>query len=226
MTIANSALLQLLQLSSPALPVGAYSYSEGLETLVQQGRLSDAEAVYQWLVQELRYGAVRLEAAVLLRCHQAMGDRNFDALQSWNQWLSAARETAELRHQSWQMGRSLGQLLQALSPALQPAIVCCQPHCNFATAFAIAAAHWEIEAVIALLGYLQSWASSLVNAAVKLVPLGQTRGQQLLLKLGPDLESAVENILLLQDADLASSGWGLAIASMQHETLYSRLFRS
>ncbi|NJM85509.1 MAG: urease accessory protein UreF, partial [Leptolyngbyaceae cyanobacterium RM2_2_21] len=99
-------------------------------------------------------------------------------------------------------------------------------HCNFATAFAIAAAHWEIEAVIALLGYLQSWASSLVNAAVKLVPLGQTRGQQLLLKLGPDLESAVENILLLQDADLASSGWGLAIASMQHETLYSRLFRS
>ncbi|WP_428843053.1 urease accessory protein UreF [Sphaerothrix gracilis] len=222
----DPALLKLLQLASPALPVGAYSYSEGLESLVQQGHLAAPEAVHYWLTQELRYGAVRLEAAVMLRCHRAAGDRNFAALQTWNHWLSAVRETAELRAQSWQMGRSLARLLQSLHPELETAIASCLPHCNFATAFAIAAVHWQIELETALLGYLQSWVSNLVNAAVRLVPLGQTAGQQLLLDLYPTLENAAETILQLQDNDLASSGWGLAIASMQHETLYSRLFRS
>lgn len=222
----KAALLRLLQLASPALPVGAYSYSEGLETLVQQGTLPNADAVSHWLEQELRRGGVRLEAAVLLRCQAAMGDGDRAALQYWNQWLSAARDTAELRAQSWQMGRSLSRLLQSLHPELEPAIAVCLPHCNFAAAFAIAAAYWQIEPEAALLGYLQSWANNLVTAAVKLVPLGQTAGQQILLNLCPSLEAAAHSIAQLEDENLATSSWGWAIASMQHETLYSRLFRS
>lgn len=225
----NTALLRLLQLASPTLPVGAYSYSEGLEYLVQAGQLSSAEGLDHWLRQELRYGAIRLEAAVMVRGMVAVLAEDSDRLHSWNDWLSAFRETEELRAQSWQMGRSLLRLLRDLHPqpdlpldlkALQ------QAGCNFAMAYAIVAVHWQIAAPVAVLGYLHSWATNLIGAGIKLIPLGQTSGQQLLLNLQPVLEEAAQEILTLPDEDLSSCGWGLALASMNHETLYSRLFRS
>lgn len=226
-----TALLKLLQLASPALPVGAYTYSEGLETLVQTGRLRRASEVSHWLGQELTCGAIRLEAAVMVRSHRAMVQADWEALNNWNHWLSAARETAELRAQSWQMGRSLISLMTQLYPELAaklPTAQSTQPNIpwNFAVAFGLTAAHWQISESAALLGYLQSWATNLINAAVKLVPLGQTTGQKLLLDLTPQLEAATAELLSLPDEALASGGWGFAIASMQHETLYSRLFRS
>jgi urease accessory protein len=218
-------LLHLLQLVSPTLPVGAYSYSEGLEALVQAGTITNAQTLQHWLIQELSYGAVRLEAAAIARMHLAVAtDR--DALSTWNHWLSATRETTELREQSWQMGRSLTRLLLELQPEIQPLLAAAGEPCNFATAFAIAAAHWQIDCKTAVLGYLYSWASNLTNAGVRLIPLGQTAGQRLLLDLYPALQQAVEVVLLLEDDDLNTCGWGLAIASMTHETLYSRLFRS
>ncbi|PSB06716.1 urease accessory protein UreF, partial [filamentous cyanobacterium CCP2] len=106
-----ASLLHLLQLVSPALPVGAYSYSEGLETLVQANKITNLSTLEDWLAQELRYGAIRLEAAVLLRIYDAAHSNQLDRLSYWNQWLSAFRETEELREQSWQMGRSLVRLL-------------------------------------------------------------------------------------------------------------------
>jgi urease accessory protein len=220
------ALLHLLQLVSPALPVGAYSYSEGLETLVQTGAIASPKSLQHWLVQELHYGAIRLEAAGMIRLYQAAQKSDLQALSNWNCWLSALRETEELREQSWQMGRSLARLLLELQPQTQPLIQACGNPCNFAAAFATAAAHWQIDCETALLGYLHSWAANLVNAGVRLIPLGQTAGQRLLLDLQTDLREAAEVILTLQNEDLCSCGWGLAIASMTHETLYSRLFRS
>lgn len=216
------ALLRLLQLVSPALPVGAYSYSEGMETLVQAGKITDLLTLEHWLQQELRYGAIRLEANVVAQAHQAacLGDRA--TLSDWNQWLSAFREMEELREQSWQMGRSLTRLLQQIQPETGPLIESCGAPCNFAIPFAIAAAHWQIDAQTATLGYLHSWASNLVNAGVRLIPLGQTLGQQLLLNLYPQLEATAGS----EPDELWSCGWGAAIASMTHETLYSRLFRS
>lgn len=230
-TEETTALLRLLQLASPALPVGAYTYSEGLETLVQAGKLHTAQQVNHWLTQELSCGAVRLEAAVMVRSHRAMVQSDWQTLTTWNHWLSAARETAELRAQSWQMGRSLTRLVAQICPELAPPLMDAefnQPaeSWNFAVAFGLTAAHWQISELAALAGYLQSWATNLINASVKLVPLGQTIGQQLLLELTPQLETAAREILTLPDAALLSSGWGFAIASMQHETLYSRLFRS
>lgn len=110
----DHALLCLLQLASPALPVGAYSYSEGLETLVDTGKIDNETPLKQWLTQELRYGAIRIEAAVMLRAYQAAELGDTKVLVYWNNWLSAFRETEELRQQSWQMGRSLIRLFLEL----------------------------------------------------------------------------------------------------------------
>ena len=220
----SSQLLSLLQLASPALPVGAYSYSEGIETLAQSGQVSTASGLEQWLSDELTHGAVRVEAAVLVRLYRAAQADDLAQIDSWNQWLSAFRETAEMREQSWQMGWSLRRLLQELQPEnrqLQP----CDP-CNFATAFAVAAVGWQINLELATLGYLQSWATNLVNAGLRLGMLGQTQGQRILLNLQPPLEQASAVALQLTDAQLDCCSWGASMASMQHETLYSRLFRS
>ena len=110
------SLLRLLQLASPALPVGAYTYSEGLETLVQTSVIHDSSTLIHWLNQEIAYGAVRIEAAIAIRTHQAAVSNHPAALGYWNQWLSAMRDTEELRLQSWQMGRSLTRLLEKLHP--------------------------------------------------------------------------------------------------------------
>lgn len=223
-TIDEQAMLRLLQLTSPALPVGAFSYSEGLETLVVQGHLTNGASLQNWLLQELRYGAVRLDVAIATRAHHHK--HSPEQLTYWNQWLTASRDTAELRQQSWQMGRALVRLAQKLHPELQPIFEGCGVPCNFAMAFGILAAHWKIDVNTMALGYLQSWAANLIGAAVKLVPLGQTDGQLCLLHLIPELSTAAETMVSLGDDQLYVSGWGGAIASMHHETLYTRLFRS
>lgn len=224
--IEHFALLRLLQLASPGLPVGAYSYSEGIEALVEAGKLDDRTALETWMIQELGFGAIRIEAAVMVRAYRAYQADNWESVSHWNYWLSAARETEELRLQSLQMGRSLLRLLHDLNLLEQPYTSLQQEGCHFAIAFALAAAHWRIDLHPAVLGYLHSWATNLINAGVKLIPLGQTAGQQLLLHLQPVIQRTAEEILTLPDDDLHSCGWGLSLASMQHETQYSRLFRS
>ena len=152
----------------------------------------------------------------------------------WNHWLSAVKETEELRQQSWQMGQSLIRLLLSIpateTPNLLPLESLVQTFgnpCHFAIAFGIAAAYWKIDSLHSvLLGYLHSWATNLVTAGVKLIPLGQTSGQQLLVELQSNLIVAAPEILGLGDDDLNTCGWGLALASMAHETQYTRLFRS
>lgn len=228
-------LLRLLQLASSTLPVGAYSYSEGLELLVETGSIKSAEALQDWMTQELHHGALRMEVSIMLRAYQATMCQEGEQLLYWNRWWSAARETEELRLQSWQMGRSLLRLFLDLEdPLSNSAIDKTWPvlqdlfgqDCNFAIAFGVIAAAWQIDLTDAVLGYLQSWATNLISAGIKLIPLGQTAGQQLLLNLQPVLESSTQSILQLPNEALESCGWGLSLASMAHETLYSRLFRS
>lgn len=222
----NNSLLYLLQLASPALPVGAYSYSEGLETLVEAGTVCDRQSLKRWLTAELKYGAIRIETAIVLRSYKSVitGDRQ--ALYDWNAWLSAARETEELRNSSWQMGRSLSQLSVRLQPQIKPFIDAVGRPCNYAIAFGIVAAFWEIQLQAALLGYIQSWLTNLIAAGIKLIPLGQTSGQQLLLEFQPLLIETVKTVLELKDDELSCCSLGLSLASMAHETQYTRLFRS
>ena len=220
------SLLYLLQLASPALPVGAYSYSEGLETLIDRQTITDGDRLADWIERELRFGAIRLEAAVMLRGYRAATTSEASGLAYWNQWLSAAKETEELRHQSWQMGSALRRLAISLHPSLEDAMGASGTPCNFAIAFGILAAGWQLDEKAVLQAYLQSWTTNIIGAGIKLIPLGQTLGQQLLVQLYPEIDTATTEILTLEDDDLVSCGWGLALASMAHETLYSRLFRS
>jgi urease accessory protein len=226
--VNNAALLTLIQLTSPALPVGAYSYSEGLESLVEGGWITSANGLDEWLRESLATGSIALEAAILLRAHRAWLAQDLKRLTYWNDWLSANRETMELQNQNWQMGRSLLKLLQDLYDRddwaeIQIAI---GAECNLAIAFAIAAGLGSIDEQTAVLGYLHSWASNLVSAGVKLIPLGQTAGQRLVLNLGESIVATADRALILPDDRLFSCSWGLSLASMAHETQYSRLFRS
>jgi urease accessory protein len=229
---SNNSLLYLLQLAFA--PVGAFSYSEGIESLVEMGTIDSAISLKNWLQDSLQFGAIRIEAAVVVRALNASSAGDLAALSYWNDWATAAKETEELRLQSWQMGRTLVRLLLDLrSPAFSqltlPAkelVEAAGNPCNFAIAFGIAAAAWQIETETALLGYLYSWVANLASAGVKLIPLGQTAGQQLLLNLHSQISCTAREVLQLEDDDLGSCSWGLALASMAHETQYTRLFRS
>lgn len=256
MEVEQIELLHLMQLISPVLPIGAYSYSEGLESLVDQLKLSSANELKHWLSQELNYGTIRLEAAVMLRAYHCLEVNDSSGFLEWNAWLSAMRETEELRQQSWQMGRSLLNLFQnmkacpaAISPETKNLFskistfsiattwtdhsigACNVGECksneyNFAIAYALVAYEWKIARSIALLGYLQTWVTNLISASVRLIPLGQTQGQIVLQQLHPEIIQATDHILDLSDYDLLSCNLGMTLASMSHETQYSRLFRS
>lgn len=205
-------LARLLQLASPTLPVGAYSYSGGLEAACEAGVVADAAGAQRWIGDVLEFSVARMEAPMLLRM---MKDPD------WNETFLASRETAELRAETVQMGYSLNRLFKDLGlgevPAHEP---------SFPAAFAYAATQWKIEPEAALQAYLWAWLENQVMAAVKAVPLGQTDGQRILLALGDRIEGLVKKAMQMKDEDLGNFAPGLAVLSAQHETQYSRLFRS
>jgi len=204
-------LARLLQLASPTLPVGAYSYSQGLEAAIEAGMVKDAASAQGWIGDVLELSVARMEAPVL-RAQIA------SPTQERNDFFVATRETAELRAETLQMGRALSRLLGELAipvPIGEPA---------FPTAYAVAVRHWKIEPREAVIAYLWSWLENQVMAAVKAVPLGQTAGQKMLLALGARLEPLAE--LQLEEAAWSNFAPGLAFLSARHETQYSRLFRS
>ena len=231
----SSALLSLLQLASPALPVGAYSYSEGLEFLVEAEIITDVATLEKWLRDALRFGSPRLDGALLQRSYAAMENQDMERLRYWNHWSLAVRETEELRQQTIQMGRSLSGLLQELDSSLEPVLQELrsptdetQPdgQISYTTGWAIACAHWQISITDAIFAYLHGWVANAIAAGVKLIPLGQTSGQKLLFQLHPQIAEIVPEILALDEANLYSCSWGFAMASIAHETQYTRLFRS
>ncbi|MEM6453416.1 MAG: urease accessory protein UreF [Cyanobacteria bacterium P01_D01_bin.105] len=226
--LTHGKLLTLLQLSSPALPIGAYSYSEGVETLATAGTIATRDDLQHWLEQELGHGSIRLETAILRWSYAAAAESNNAQIERWNQWLSALRETEEMRSQSWQMGRSLLRLLADLEPTLSQQFPDCtrREGCNFAIAYSLVAQAWQIPIDAAAIAFLHSWAANLISAAVRAVPLGQTAGQRLLQQLIEPIQAAHAEIAAMDEADLMACNWGVSLASMQHEELYSRLFRS
>lgn len=229
----NETILALLQLTSPSLPLGAYSYSEGLESLITQGAIASAESLAWWLIREINYGAIRLEAAIMLRAYSSLKAGNVQALEDWNSWSSAAKESSELRYQSWQMGTSLLRLLTELQPQTDDS---CPPikqlaqilgrQCNYCIAFGIGATYWKLNPESALLGYLQSWMANLISVGVRVIPLGQTSGQKLLFQLNQDIIKAATTIISLSDDDFCSCSFGLGLASITHQDQHVRLFRS
>lgn len=215
-------LLRLFQLVSPALPVGAFSYSEGLEVLVQAGRLADGPAVRAWLEAELRRGLVAVEAASLPVLMQALSQGDWDRALERDGWLLAQREAAELRAQQRQMGQSLLQLLADLGwPLPRPLAL------GFSGAWAWAGVCLELPPLPLLEAYLHGWTANQLSAAVRLVPLGPTEAQRLQLALAPLIAERAPALLAADgDAPPWNAGVGAGLAQLRHAELYSRLFRS
>ncbi|NBO29476.1 MAG: urease accessory protein UreF [Synechococcaceae bacterium WB6_1A_059] len=219
--------LALLQLVSPALPVGAFSYAEGLEVLVQAGELRDAATLRAWLEAELQFGLLAVEAAALGPLQQAFKTSNMEQLLDLNDWLIAQREAPEMRAQQWQMAGSLLQLLAAMG---WPLTEQCQglklTGLGWTAAWAWAGHCLNLAATDLVEAYLYGWLANQISAAVRLIPLGATEGQCLQLQLAP-LISSQANYLISQDPrQMFSSGVGASLAQLQHGALYSRLFRS
>jgi urease accessory protein len=222
------ALVRLLQLASPALPIGAYSYSQGLEWMIDRRAVRDAATAGEWIGDVLAHVIAQGEAPVLWRLLDAASMRDSQRFAEWNAWYRASRESRELRAETEQMGASLIQLATNLGvlDVVAARMARAATPVTLPAAFALAAAALSIPAEAALTGYLASWLENQVLAAVKALPLGQVAGQRLLHALGARLPQVVAQAKTLADDDIASFAPGLALASAFHETQYSRLFRS
>ncbi|MBD5801503.1 Urease accessory protein UreF [Azoarcus sp. Aa7] len=223
-------LIRLLQLASPALPVGAYTYSQGLEWAVEAGTVRDEAGAARWIGDLLEWNLARFEAPLLSSLIEAWAAGDDADVAVLNADFLASRETAELRAETVQMGYSLVRLLADLDafaslPGWRERLRALDEPA-FPTAWAAAAAAWAIPVGMALPAYLWAWLENQVMAAVKAVPLGQSAGQRLLATLGARIPE-----LATQAAQLPADEWsnftpGLALASSRHETQYTRLFRS
>ncbi len=231
MNIGSSMLqlARLLQLASPALPVGAYTYSQGLEWAVESGAIRDEATAGRWIADLLDHGIGQFEAPLVTALMAAWTAGDLAEVDNLNGEFLASRESAELRAETAQMGFSLRRLLRDLrddSLAGVAQTVETWPEVAFPAVWAGIAAAWRIDPPAALTAYLWSWAENQVMAALKAVPLGQAAGQRLLADLGGRIPAAVASAGSLPKSAWSNFTPGFAIACARHETQYSRLFRS
>jgi urease accessory protein len=214
--------LHLLHLSSPTLPIGAYAYSQGLEYAIEAGWL-DGDGLRSWLRDSLHLGVATLDLPILGRAHASSRRRAPEELDAWNDLLLACRETYELLLEDQQVGAALWRLLASLGVAELPAL---RQAPGYAVAFAVACAHWGIDRDTACSAYCFSWLENQVTAATKLVPLGQSAAQALLVDLLDEVDEACTAARAVRDEAIGLSCPGLALASCRHEHQHTRLFRS
>jgi urease accessory protein len=222
------ALVRLLQLASPALPVGAYSYSQGLEWAIEAGTVKNEAGALRWMGDQLEWNLGRYEAPLLARMMEAWRAGADDRARELDERYLASRESAELRAETLQMGHSLRRLLDDLRelPPEFVARIVVSPAPTFMYVWSGLAATWQIAPRDAMTAWLWSWAENQTMAALKAVPLGQAAGQRILLELGGRIPAIVERALDTADDDFSNFAPGFAIACARHETQYSRLFRS
>jgi urease accessory protein len=222
-----ASLLQLIWLASPALPVGGFSYSEGLEAGVDRGGVATESMAADWLSDQLHLSLARGDLAVIAQAIPAWRSGDLVRVKSLNDWVLQTRETSELRLQAEQMGRSLLEWLrnhQSISDAHLQA--CAQLPPTYPVTFALAASPLDAGVSDCLSAYAFGWAENMMQAALKSVPLGQSAGQRILARLAAEIPVAIATAMALGDQDRQAFSPMLAILSSQHETQYSRLFRS
>lgn len=225
--VQAALLLRILQLASPSLPIGAYTYSQGLESAIEQGIVTNESTARNWITESLQIVS-DFEAPILWRLLQAFADRDAEAVHFWTESFIAARDTAEFRAETVQMGYSLNKLiadLRIVDSELQTLIADLEV-VPLPTAYACAAQALGIPHQEAMLGMLFSLVENQVLVCVKSVPLGQVSGQALLLSLHSAIVQAAEHAQQLDDDELSNWAPGLTLLSIQHETQYSRIYRS
>jgi urease accessory protein len=234
-TTTDTALLQLIWLASPALPIGGFSYSEGLEAAVDRGLVTNEGTATAWLVNQLHLSLSRCDLAVIGAAIGAWKDVDLARIAALNAWILQTRETSELRQQTEQMGRSLVEWLRTVRPELVEGPAArwassgsarTETSLTYPVAFALAASASSAPARDCLLAFAFGWAENMMQAAIKSVPLGQSAGQRILLQLAAEIPAAVDHALALPEDERQAFSPMLAILSAQHETQYSRLFRS
>lgn len=214
------AILPLMWLASPALPVGGFSYSEGLEAAVDAARVDSEETAADWLAQQLHLALARADLVVVKRVLARAAD-----MEAMNAWMLQTRETSELRQQTVQMGRSLVEWLKVVRPgSVTPALARKDRDICYPVAWAACASTFDIDLRDALAAFAFGWAENMVQAAVRVVPLGQSAGQRILSRLAGEIAAVVDEALHRDEPQAFTPM--LAILSSRHEHQYSRLFRS
>ena len=215
--------IRLWQLISPALPVGAYAYSQGLEYAVEAGWVTNEETAQEWIHGQLKNNLSQLDVPVFLRLYAAWQENDFNKVDEWNELVLALREAAELRQEDVNLGAALCKVLEGLNikiPEIQ------SNEYSFVCIFSFACQHWGIDKFEAVHGLLWSWCENQVAAAIKIIPLGQTSGQKIMSQAIEAISLATERGNHCEDEQIGLLAPALAIASALHETQYSRLFRS
>jgi urease accessory protein len=227
--LADSSLLQLMWLASPALPVGGFSYSEGLESAVEAGLVTNEAQAGDWLLDQLTLSLARADLAVVGKAFQSwLRGGDHATIAELNAWVTTTREAAEMRLQTEQMGRSLVEWIKnrGVEDTRIATLAALSPAPTWPVAFALAAAQTGAPLREAMLSFCFGWAENMMQAALKAVPLGQSGGQRVLSRLSAAIPGAVDHALALADGERQAFTPMLAILSAQHETQYSRLFRS
>lgn len=222
---SNTAILNLMRLTSPSLPIGAFAYSQGLEFACDQEWINDEKTAHEWIAGLMRNSQTHLDLPILVRVYNAWKDSSHHEVKYWSQYLLASRESQELRDEDHNIGVALSKLLIDLG-IQQAKETVDMSYVTYVTAFTLAAYEWKVSIEDCCMGYLWAWCENQVNAAIKLIPLGQTAGQRVISALIQEIPDLANKALNLDDDEIGSTAIGLGIASAKHEIQYSRLFRS
>ncbi len=220
--------MRLFQMASQGLPIGGYSHSHGLESAIDSGMVHDAVSAERWILDVLKFSVNSYEIPSLLRMGSAWTAADLARVRALNEEFLATRESAELRSATVQMGFSLRALVAALPdlPPSFPASLHVIEEPSLPCVWSGAAVCWELAPEDSAAAYLWSWAENQVLVAVKSLPLGQSAGQRILLRLGTEIAQLVPAERHRHEDSLSNFAPALAILASQHETQYSRLFRS
>jgi len=227
-TVGASALYRLMAWLSPAYPVGAFSYSSGIEWAVEAGEVIDADTLRRWLAAMLTQGAGFCDAVFFVQAYRACVAEDDERLQSIAELAAAMTPSRERFLETTAQGRAFLDVTRATwpCPALGRLVDAAPGPIAYPVAVAAAAAGHAIPLEPALGAYLQALVANWVSAGVRLIPLGQTDGQRTIAALEPVLAATVGRALAATLDEAGSATFRADIASMRHETQYTRLFRS
>ncbi|AXH64164.1 urease accessory protein UreF [Providencia huaxiensis] len=217
--------LRLYQLVSPSLPVGSFTYSQGLEWAIEKGWVTTPETLASWLTAQMTHAIATLELPVLRQIHTHLLSADMEKVSYWCEFIIASRETKELRSEERQRGIAFARLLPQLGIELDTTTLSCVKQTQL-MAFALAAVNWQIDVEKLCAAYAWGWLENTVMSGVKLIPLGQSAGQNILFTLAERIPEVVTQSAIWPIDDIGSFTPAQIIASSRHETQYTRLFRS